>query len=84
MPIPLQLHPDRLFPAEPGVRGLARSLYSEVAALPIVSPHGHTDPAWFATDAAWTNPPLLHGFGDRSGKRRADRRDHRSGCRRDR
>ena len=23
--------------------------------LPIVSPHGHTDPAWFATNDSWTN-----------------------------
>jgi glucuronate isomerase len=45
---PLALHPDRLFPAEPGVRALARSLYAHVRDLPIISPHGHTDPAWFA------------------------------------
>ena len=47
---PLRLHPDRLFPAEPQVRSLARSLYAHVRDLPIVSPHGHTDPAWFAYD----------------------------------
>src|SRR6185437_11932655 len=50
MPRPLTLHPDRLFPAEPGVRAIARSLYAHVRDLPIVSPHGHTDPAWFAYD----------------------------------
>ena len=50
---PLLLHPDRLFPAEPGTRALARSLYEQVATLPIISPHGHTDPAWFAEDAAF-------------------------------
>lgn len=55
MPRRLTLDPDRLFPAEPAMRQLARSLYAEVAGLPIVSPHGHTDPSWFATDAAWTN-----------------------------
>ena len=43
-------HPDRLFPADPGVREIARALYDEVRALPIVSPHGHTDPSWFALD----------------------------------
>jgi glucuronate isomerase len=59
MPRPLQLHPDRLFPADPGTRAIARSLYEGVKNLPIVSPHGHTDPAWFATDAAWTNPTEL-------------------------
>ena len=47
---PLRLHPDRLFPAEPQVRSLARTLYAHVRNLPIVSPHGHTDPAWFAYD----------------------------------
>ena len=52
---PLELHPDRLFPAEPATRAIARGLYESVKALPIVSPHGHTDPAWFATDAAWNN-----------------------------
>jgi glucuronate isomerase len=46
----LVLHPDRLFPADAGVRALARSLYEHVRKLPIISPHGHTDPAWFAYD----------------------------------
>ena len=40
--------PDRLFPADPGLREIARSLYAQVRSLPIVSPHGHTDPSWFA------------------------------------
>jgi glucuronate isomerase len=56
---PLKLDPDRMFPADSGARALARSLYAGVAALPIVSPHGHTDPAWFATDAPWTNATEL-------------------------
>ena len=30
---PLELHEDRLFPAEPGVRALARELYATVAQL---------------------------------------------------
>lgn len=59
MPRPLKLDPDRLFPADPSTRSIARALYGEVAALPIVSPHGHTDPAWFATDAPWTDPTAL-------------------------
>ena len=41
-------HPDRLFPADAATREIARSLYEEVRSLPIVSPHGHTDPEWFA------------------------------------
>ncbi|WP_206244360.1 glucuronate isomerase [Novosphingobium terrae] len=48
MPRPLDLHPDRLLPSDPAVRAIARELYGSVASLPIVSPHGHTDPRWFA------------------------------------
>jgi glucuronate isomerase len=55
----LVLHPDRLFPADPGARAVARRLYAEVSGLPIVSPHGHTDPSWFATDALFANPADL-------------------------
>ena len=57
--IPLELHPDRLFPAEPGTRRLARSLYETVRDLPIVSPHGHTDPQWFADNAPFGDPSAL-------------------------
>lgn len=56
---PLTLHPDRLFPADPTTRDIARALYAEVADLPIVSPHGHTDPTWFADNAAWTDATSL-------------------------
>src|SRR6187455_318840 len=52
-------HPDRLFPADPGVRALARALYATVKDLPIVSPHGHTDPRWFADDAPFENASAL-------------------------
>lgn len=52
---PLTLNPDRLFPADPSVRAIARALYAEVKDLPIISPHGHTDPEWFATDAPFGN-----------------------------
>jgi glucuronate isomerase len=56
---PLKLDPDRLFPADPATRAIARDLYEGVKGLPIVSPHGHTDPAWFATNAPWTNATEL-------------------------
>lgn len=52
-------HPDRLFPADPAVRSLARKLYATVKDLPIVSPHGHTDPAWFADDRPFANASAL-------------------------
>ena len=59
---PLKLHPDRLLPADPDMRSIARRLYAEVAGLPIISPHGHTDPEWWATDAHFGNAAelLLH------------------------
>lgn len=62
MPQPLSLHPDRLFPADQDTRNIARRLYSCVAGLPIISPHGHTDPEWWATDAPFGNAAelLLH------------------------
>jgi glucuronate isomerase len=56
---PLKLDADRLFPSEDRARGIARALYAEIATLPIVSPHGHTDPKWFATDANWSNATEL-------------------------
>jgi len=59
MPRPLTLHPDRLLPADPATRAIARSLYAAVKDLPIVSPHGHTDPSWWATDAAFANATEL-------------------------
>ena len=59
MPNPLHLHPDRLFPADPATRAVAQMLYRDVASLPIISPHGHTDPQWFAENAAFENATEL-------------------------
>jgi glucuronate isomerase len=53
------IHPDRLFPSDGSVRAIARSLYLEVKDLPIVSPHGHTDPAWFAQNQSFGNATAL-------------------------
>ncbi|GFK95854.1 Uronate isomerase [Fundidesulfovibrio magnetotacticus] len=53
------MHEDRLFPADPGTRGIARRLYAEVKDLPIVSPHGHTDPRWYAEDVRFPDPAVL-------------------------
>lgn len=55
----LRLNPDRLFNSDPVQLAVARELYAQVATLPIVSPHGHTDPRWFATDAPWSNATEL-------------------------
>ncbi|MCB1332724.1 MAG: glucuronate isomerase [Roseivivax sp.] len=53
------LHPDRLLPSDPVALRVARALHDAVADLPIVSPHGHTDPAWFATNARFANATAL-------------------------
>jgi glucuronate isomerase len=55
----LELHEDRLFPADPATRAVARQLYAGVRGLPIISPHGHTDPSWFADNAPFPNPAEL-------------------------
>jgi len=57
--IPLNLHPDRLFASDPAQRALSRALYATVKDLPIVSPHGHTDPQWFADNEPFTNASAL-------------------------
>ena len=55
----LNLHQDRLFPADATQRAIARQLYEEVRRLPIVSPHGHTDPQWFADNKPFPDPATL-------------------------
>ncbi len=52
-------HPDFLFPAQSDARAVARRLYAEVAGLPIISPHGHCDPAWFARNEPFVDPATL-------------------------
>ena len=54
-----KLNPDRLFPADPTTRAIARSLYQLVKDLPIISPHGHTDPKWFADNVPFADPASL-------------------------
>lgn len=55
----LSLHPDRLLPAEPATRAVARRLYDSVRDLPIVSPHGHVPARWLADDVPFTDPASL-------------------------
>lgn len=55
----LTLHEDRLFPSDLTQRAIARRLYQEIRSLPIVSPHGHTDPRWFADDQPFADPATL-------------------------
>ena len=53
------LDPDRLFPPDEKCRQLARNLFAEINSLPIISPHGHTDPKWFAENKPFENPTDL-------------------------
>ncbi|MBX3538866.1 MAG: glucuronate isomerase [Chelatococcus sp.] len=53
------LHDDRLFPADEATRAVARRLYAEVKDLPLICPHGHTDPRWYAENSAFPDPARL-------------------------
>ena len=53
------LHPDRLLPAEPGERAIARRLYDAVRDLPVISPHGHVDPRLLLDDEPFPDPATL-------------------------
>jgi glucuronate isomerase len=53
------LNEDRLFPSESSALKVARSLYAQIRNLPIVSPHGHTQAAWFSTNEPFPDPATL-------------------------
>jgi glucuronate isomerase len=53
------LNEDRLFPAEPTTRSIARRLYSSIRGLQIISPHGHTNPRWFSENEPFPDPAQL-------------------------
>jgi glucuronate isomerase len=48
-----------LFPADSNIRPIARRLYGAIRDLPLVSPHGHTNPRWFADDEPFPDPARL-------------------------
>jgi glucuronate isomerase len=53
------LNPDRLFPADPTTRDVARRLYERVATAPILSPHGHVDARTLAENEPFPDPAAL-------------------------
>jgi glucuronate isomerase len=55
----MPLHQDRLLPADAGTRAIARRLYATVKDLPILSPHGHTEPSWYALNEPFPDPASL-------------------------
>jgi glucuronate isomerase len=55
----LATHPDRLLPADPGTRAIARTLLARVQDLPIISPHGHVDAAVIEQNSPFPDPAAL-------------------------
>lgn len=47
--------PDRLLPADPRTRDIARELYQRVAHAPIISPHGHVPARLLAADEPFSD-----------------------------
>ena len=56
---PIADHPDRLLPADPGVREIARALFAKVEGLPIISPHGHVDASVIEKNTPFPDPAAL-------------------------
>lgn len=56
---PFDADSGRLLPADPRTRDVARELYDDIAAAPIISPHGHVDPQMLAADQAFSDPAEL-------------------------
>ncbi|MDO5863159.1 glucuronate isomerase [Paenarthrobacter ureafaciens] len=52
-------HPDRLLPADPGTREIARNLLARVQDLPIISPHGHVDATVIEQNTPFPDPAAL-------------------------
>ena len=53
------LSDDRLFPADPTTREIARRLFDSIRGLPLISPHGHTEPRWYAENLPFPDPAQL-------------------------
>ena len=58
-PTSLVMHRDRLLPADPAVRDIARRLYNAVRDLPIISPHGHVNPRILLDNVPFRDPAEL-------------------------
>ncbi|NVK25234.1 MAG: glucuronate isomerase [Gammaproteobacteria bacterium] len=54
-PQKLTMNPARLLSSDPAVVKVALELYDSIKDLPIISPHGHTDPSWFAENSNFEN-----------------------------
>jgi glucuronate isomerase len=59
MPTDIAHHPDRLLPADPTTRAVARRLLEHTQDLPIISPHGHVDPRLLLDNQPFPDPTQL-------------------------
>lgn len=55
----LAADPDRLLPADPGTRAIARALLERVEDLPVISPHGHVEASMLHLDTPFPDPATL-------------------------
>jgi glucuronate isomerase len=55
----LELDADRLLPANPQERAVARTIYESVRDLAVISPHGHVDPSVLLDDQPFPDPATL-------------------------
>lgn len=53
------LSEDRLFPIDKDQRIIAREIFAQIEQLPLICPHGHTEPSWFADNEAFPDPTNL-------------------------
>ena len=53
------LDPNRFFSNNEKTRAISNALYDNVVDLPIISPHGHCDPKWFAQNERFPDPSQL-------------------------
>jgi len=58
------LHPDRLLPADPTTRSVARTLYAQVRQLPVLAAHGHVDARLLLGDQPFADAASLLVTGD--------------------
>ena len=52
-------HSDILLPVDSKTLEIARRLYKSVSQLPIISPHGHVNPAWFSLNKPFNDAAEL-------------------------
>ena len=55
----LELDPDRALPFPAEQRSIAREIYGETKALPLICMHGHVEPEVFADDIPFADPAQL-------------------------